>query len=475
LAERGDLDGALANFEEAVTICPSQLDWLVEYARLAMRNKRWPTARAALDRALAQRARPNWYALRARSLLGLGQPAEAVEDYRQAVALAPARADWFAALARALAAAGAPEGAVAALERALALDDAKAEWWAALASIHLERGAPAAAVPACDCALARQVEAAWYVLRGRALTALQRPEEAIVDYRRALELDPTRAAWWGQLGHLLARSDRATEAIEAYRAALARDDRQARVHAALGRLLAKGDDIGAAIEHLERAVELDGDQADWRADRDALQRLAAGQAAAPAGSTKTADWYDTVYEHSGKYRVSYRDSVYWPVWQRVLEKLADLGRPAIIEIGCGPGQLAAAIHDRGAASAYLGIDFSATAIALARANAPALAFVVGDALDAPEVDGFPYDVVVCTEVLEHIERDRDVVRRWRPGAAVIATAPNYDSAGHVRYFRTVDEVRARYEDLIDDLVVERVPMKRDACLYLISGRVADRI
>jgi SAM-dependent methyltransferase len=230
-----------------------------------------------------------------------------------------------------------------------------------------------------------------------------------------------------------------------------------------------------SIEHLGRAVELNGDQPDWRADLHELRELAAsGRSARAPAAGKDPGWYDTVYQHSEKYQLSYEDSAYWPVWQRIIDMLAGLGAPAIIEIGCGPGQLAAAIRDRIGPRAYLGIDFSATAIAMARTNAPELAFTVGDALDAPEVDEFAYDVVVCTEVLEHIERDRDVIRRWRPGAGVIATVPNYHSASHVRYFRDADEVRARYDGLIEGLEVEPIPIERHACLYLMSGRVADR-
>jgi len=471
LAGRGEVDAALAKFEEAVTICPSQLGWLVEYARLAARHGRWPIAKAALDRALAQRAHPKWHALRARALVGLGDHAEAARDYGHAVALDPARADWSAALGRALAASGAPQDGAAALARALELDGTKAEWWAALAAVRLDLGTPLEAVAACDRALAIQVEPGWCAVRARALAALDRTEEAIADLRRALELDPARVAWWEQVARLLAGCDRTDEAIQACRAALALDDRQARVHASLGRLLADRGEFEAAIGHLGRAVELNGDQPDWRADRDELRKLAAGRSSGPPAPGKNARWYDTIYQHSQKYRLRYEDSPYWPVWQRIIDRLAGLGTPAIIEIGCGPGQLAAAIRDRLGQRAYLGIDFSAKAIEMARANAPELAFVVGDALEAPEVEDFAYDVVICTEVLEHIERDRDVIRRWRPGAAVIATVPSYDSAAHVRHFRNVDEVRARYADLIDDLAVEPIAIERDACLYLMSGQV----
>jgi predicted TPR repeat methyltransferase len=355
---------------------------------------------------------------------------------------------------------------------ALEAAGAQAEWWAALAAIRLDLGAPGAALVACDRALAIRVEAGWYAVRARAHAALERTDEAIADLRRALELDPGRVACWEQTARLLAGSNRPGEAIEACRAALALDERHARVHAALGRLLADRGEIEAAIAHLGRAVELDGHYADWRADRDELQRLAAGGGAGALAVEKTGRWYDTIYEYSDKYRADYRNSVYWPVWQRVLEKLAEFEAPAIIEIGCGPGQLAAAIRDRLKPRAYVGIDFSAKAIEMARANAPELIFALGDVLSAPEVETFSYEVVLCTEVLEHIERDLDVIRRWHPGVAVIATVPNYHSASHVRHFRSVEEVRARYADLIEDLAVEPIAIERDACLYLMHGRVS---
>jgi SAM-dependent methyltransferase len=300
-----------------------------------------------------------------------------------------------------------------------------------------------------------------------------REQEAIADFRRALDLDPTQIDWCTGLAHLLESSGRAGEAVDACRAALTLDDRQPKIHASLARLLAAQGEIDSAIEHFTRAVALDGGHPSWWADLNELQQLAWRGAAVPSAE-KDAAWYDTVYQHSQKYRLGYQDTAYWPVWQKILERLATFGKPSILEIGCGPGQLAAAIRDRVGASAYLGIDFSATAIEMARRNVPNFRFVVGDALDAPDLDGFAYDLVICTEVLEHIKRDRDVIRRWRPGATVIATVPSYDAASHVRYFRDINEVSERYALLIDDLSIERIAIGRQSYIYLMQGRVAER-
>jgi hypothetical protein len=67
-----------------------------------------------------------------------------------------------------------------------------------------------------------------------------------------------------------------------------------------------------------------------------------------------------------------------------------------------------------------------------------------------------YDTIVCTEVLEHIDADLDVIRLWRDGAWCVCTVPNFDYAGHVRFFRAPDEVAARYGELIDIVAVIRI-------------------
>src|SRR5262249_16082057 len=106
---------------------------------------------------------------------------------------------------------------------------------------------------------------------------------------------------------------------------------------------------------------------------------------------------------------------------------------------------------------YRGFDFSANAIAKARARTgrPA-AFRVADATDTASYRDVAYDAVVCTEVLEHIEPDRETIRLWQPGARCLCSVPHFDYDGHVRFFRTEREVRARYGDLIAIESVVRV-------------------
>lgn len=98
---------------------------------------------------------------------------------------------------------------------------------------------------------------------------------------------------------------------------------------------------------------------------------------------------------------------------------------------------------------YRGFDFSSAAIRNAgrRTGRPDL-FFVGNALDAHSY-AYDYDTILCTEVLEHIDADLEVIRCWRDGTWCLCTVPNFDYDGHVRFFRRPHEVTRRYGGLID--------------------------
>lgn len=156
------------------------------------------------------------------------------------------------------------------------------------------------------------------------------------------------------------------------------------------------------------------------------------------------------------YDRAYWDSHYYPLWQRVCDEAIKRQVKNIVEVGCGSGSFAHMLFDRMSVR-YLGFDFSAEAVAKARRRTGRDdVFVVARAEDdlARHLD---YDCIVCLEVLEHIERDLEVVQSWRPGTRCICSVPNFDQPDHVRFFLNEASVRARYGDLIDLDVVEAVP------------------
>lgn len=204
-----------------------------------------------------------------------------------------------------------------------------------------------------------------------------------------------------------------------------------------------------------------------------LSRLVGGRPAATAvaGGEVGHDWYDSVYRTSDEYRLGYTESRYYFVWTVIVDRVRRGGFKRVFEVGCGAGQLASFVLDQ-AAVEYGGLDFSPVAVEKARANAPSAAFVVADAR-SPEAfaQAGEYDVLICTEVLEHIEDDLAVVGNFRPGARCICTVPNFPYESHVRHFTSTAEVAARYARFFDgfDVCGLRSPGAGGQVYYIFDG------
>jgi SAM-dependent methyltransferase len=120
---------------------------------------------------------------------------------------------------------------------------------------------------------------------------------------------------------------------------------------------------------------------------------------------------------------------------------------------------------------YLGIDFSETAIALARQRSPCFGFIVADVRTTDVFARSHYDVIVCTEVLEHIADDLGLISRFRPGTRCICSVPSFPYESHLRHFRIADEVLGRYSALFDGLDVMTIPApnETDARFFILDG------
>lgn len=175
------------------------------------------------------------------------------------------------------------------------------------------------------------------------------------------------------------------------------------------------------------------------------------------------DAYEKMYEDEGAYDLPYTKSHYYPMFRKTLGEVERTGGRSIIEVGCGSGSFAQMLLDH-TDKTYRGFDFSEAGIrkAVERTGRAEL-FSVGNALEAVNY-ATDHDTIVCTEVLEHIEQDREVIANWPAGTICVCSVPNFDFDTHVRFFRTEDQVRERYGDLIDIERVSRVPRS------LIRGR-----
>ena len=169
------------------------------------------------------------------------------------------------------------------------------------------------------------------------------------------------------------------------------------------------------------------------------------------------EFYEGLYEEEGAYDQPYHRSHYYPLFRTTLTEVQRLGGRSVLEVGCGSGSFAHLLFDR-TDLAYVGFDFATAAVEKARRRTGRPAqFFAANAL-SPESYARDYDTIVCTEMLEHVEQDLDVIAQWREGCKCVCSVPNFDIPDqHVRFFRAEDEVLNRYGQMIRIDRITRVP------------------
>lgn len=147
--------------------------------------------------------------------------------------------------------------------------------------------------------------------------------------------------------------------------------------------------------------------------------------------------------------------------RRLIAELATAEAPAgahVLDVGCGQGELLRQLAAVLPGACLAGADISETSLAETRARNPDFDLFLLD-ITAPDFAArhtdrlHRYDLVICSEVVEHLEDDTGSVKRLsellRPGGALIVTVPGgkpsrFDHLiGHKRHYD-----RARLEALL---------------------------
>lgn len=162
------------------------------------------------------------------------------------------------------------------------------------------------------------------------------------------------------------------------------------------------------------------------------------------GEEMSAEHYDAALE---RVLLPLEQSPWLGVYAQAADFLAT-GSGAIADVACGTGRLARLLRLRGEHD-YWGVDFSTARIDEARQYVPEATFDVGDLYDQHVRERLgDFDRVVALEILEHIEDDLGVLAAIKPGALVVFSVPNYDSAAHLRTFTSPAAACERYEHLL---------------------------
>jgi SAM-dependent methyltransferase len=119
----------------------------------------------------------------------------------------------------------------------------------------------------------------------------------------------------------------------------------------------------------------------------------------------------------------------------------DLQFQSVLDVGCGQGSPLQEIAIRRPRVELAGIDISPHAVELARKRMPSASFSVLD-LTREKLDR-KFDLIICTDVLEHIPDDRAAIRnmramcgRWCLVSTIQGRMRSYEKhVGHVRNYR----------------------------------------
>ena len=125
--------------------------------------------------------------------------------------------------------------------------------------------------------------------------------------------------------------------------------------------------------------------------------------------------------------------------RRLEAEVTALSPSSLLDAGCGEGVVTAWLADALPGAQITGADGRDDALEDLRRRSPRVRAVHADLYDLPFADG-EFDVVVSTEVLEHLERPRDAVRELARVARthVVVTVP------HEPFFRGGNLARGRY-------------------------------
>jgi SAM-dependent methyltransferase len=172
---------------------------------------------------------------------------------------------------------------------------------------------------------------------------------------------------------------------------------------------------------------------------------------------------DHIYTNFEHYSRHYSKSGYYKVWLSTLKYI----KGKVVDLGCGPGQYMQLCLDNDID--YTGYDISGVAISKAKEIAKGYKSVKLYKADLFEVDIDNSDTYVCCEMLEHIEKDHELLSKIK--GKLVFTVPNYLGGSHVRKFDTLLDVMKRY-DYIEYEAGETIKLSDTAKIHILSGWLA---
>jgi 2-polyprenyl-3-methyl-5-hydroxy-6-metoxy-1,4-benzoquinol methylase len=99
-------------------------------------------------------------------------------------------------------------------------------------------------------------------------------------------------------------------------------------------------------------------------------------------------------------------------YKYLIKEVKELSPQSILDVGCGEGFTLNKLKENGVASKLEGVDFLHAAVEIGSKVHPDLHLKQGNIYDLPYKDN-AFDVVLCTEVLEHLENPEKALKELK--------------------------------------------------------------
>ena len=251
----GDHKGAERNFRHGLEIAPNDAELHNALGWTLFQEGRTEEAVAEYEKALAGNPRnAKAHNNMALALVELGRLDEAAGHFRTSLEIEP-RAEIYSDLGFTLARLGRADEARADYEKALALDPNCASAHFNLAVMYVQEGALADAEAQYRLALPGRPTAETHNGLGYVLARQGRTDEALAEFRKAIEADPKFTPAYNNLAGALATQGKLAEAERYYELSLA-EKPSAAVYNALGDVLRRAGKTDEAAEQFAKAKAL---------------------------------------------------------------------------------------------------------------------------------------------------------------------------------------------------------------------------
>lgn len=183
------------------------------------------------------------------------------------------------------------------------------------------------------------------------------------------------------------------------------------------------------------------------------------------GKERSEKYYDDIYrkhfKNNGKYNKAPEENVYYKLWSEGLKHIKNINPEYIVDLGCGPGHMEEILAKETNLTfkKCIGYDFSNVAInqcinKLDRNKK--FKFKIADLTKLNLMEDLKTEynfsitntLFISYEFLEHINADIEILSQLPSGSTISFSVPSYDSAGHVRFFKSIDEVIKHYNGIL---------------------------